>query len=218
MQAATQPATPAVIIDPATAVAQVAGAANVEVAPQAAYEVARAVRQELRSQLDALVSQRHGIVRELEDHKVQGPASAGMQLRIAQLDTRIAELDIAIAKADAQVASAAGVPGAVVEPPRIVRDGPPEEVFFVVPVLLTIALFPVMIAFARHIWTRSSPRKESPQLGEELAVRLSRLEQMGEATALEVERIGEGQRFLTRLLTDKADLALGVGETVHSPR
>ncbi|MGK2963053.1 MAG: hypothetical protein ACSLFK_13065 [Gemmatimonadaceae bacterium] len=218
MQTATQPGTPAVIVEPATAAAQVAGAANVEVAPQAAYQVARAVRRELRSQLDALVSQRHGILRELEDHNVQGPATAGMQLRIAQLDSRIAELDIAIAKADAQVAIAAGVPGAVVDPPRTVRDGPPEEVFFVVPVLLTIALFPVMIAFARRIWTRGSSPAASPQLGEELAARLSRLEQMGEATALEVERIGEGQRFVTRLLTEKADHALGVGEPVNTRR
>jgi len=215
MQTATQPETQ-VIVDPATTPAQVAGDANVEVAPQAAYQVARSVRQELRSQLDALVSQRHGILRELEDHNVQGPATAGMQLRITQLDSRIAELDIAIAKADAQVAIAAGVPGAVVEPPRIVRDGPPEEVLIIVPILLTIALFPITIAFARRIWRRGSLPPSSPYLGEELAARLSRLEQMGEATALEVERIGEGQRFVTRLLTDKADRALRVGEAVHA--
>ncbi len=214
MQTATPPGTPTIIVEPAIATAQVAG----DVAPQAAYQVASAVRKELRSQLDALVSQRHALVSELEDHDVQGPASAGMQLRITQLDSRITELDIAIAKADAQVAIAAGVPGAVVEPPRIVRDGPPEEVLVVVPILLTIALFPVMIAFARRIWTRGSSPAASPHLSEELAARLSRLEQMGEATALEVERIGEGQRFVTRLLTEKADRALSIGDAAHTPR
>jgi hypothetical protein len=37
---------------------------------------------------------------------------------------------------------------------------------------------------------------------------------MGETTALEVERIGEGQRFVTRLLTERADHVLGEGERV----
>lgn len=37
----------------------------------------------------------------------------------------------------------------------------------------------------------------------ELGDRLSRMEQALEATSLEVERIGEGQRFLTRLFTER---------------
>ena len=37
----------------------------------------------------------------------------------------------------------------------------------------------------------------------EISERLSRLEQIAEATAVEVERIGEGQRFTTKLLSDR---------------
>ena len=37
----------------------------------------------------------------------------------------------------------------------------------------------------------------------ELAQRLARVEQIVEATALEIERISEGQRFTTRLLSEK---------------
>ena len=37
----------------------------------------------------------------------------------------------------------------------------------------------------------------------ELLARLTRVEQIVEATAIEIERISEGQRFTTRLLSDK---------------
>ena len=37
----------------------------------------------------------------------------------------------------------------------------------------------------------------------QLVARIARIEQIVEATALEVERISEGQRFTTRLLADK---------------
>ncbi|MBI3568506.1 MAG: hypothetical protein HY084_09950 [Gemmatimonadetes bacterium] len=42
----------------------------------------------------------------------------------------------------------------------------------------------------------------------EIAARLARLEQLAESTALEVERIGEGQRFTTKLLGEKSDAKL----------
>ena len=42
-----------------------------------------------------------------------------------------------------------------------------------------------------------------PHVLEEIAARLARLEQVTEATAVEVERIGEGQRFTTKLLGDR---------------
>lgn len=37
----------------------------------------------------------------------------------------------------------------------------------------------------------------------ELMARISRVEQIVEATAIEIERISEGQRFTTKLLSDK---------------
>lgn len=181
----------------------------------AAYEAARAVRNELRGQLDALVSQRHGILRELEDHNVAGPATAGMQARIAQLDAQIAQLDIALAQANSNVATAAAQPGVVVERPGLRRDGPPEEVFFMVPPLLAVIFFPIAIAYARRIWRRTT-NPPAQQLPTDLSERLARLEAMGETTALEVERIGEGQRFVTRLLTERADNVIGAGERVTS--
>jgi hypothetical protein len=40
----------------------------------------------------------------------------------------------------------------------------------------------------------------------ELLARLSRVEQIVEATAIEIERISEGQRFTTKLLSEKKEI------------
>ena len=49
---------------------------------------------------------------------------------------------------------------------------------------------------------KSITSNTSPELLQPLEQRLQRLEQTTEAIALEVERIAEGQRFVTKLLAD----------------
>ena len=202
MQATAQTA-PASDVAPAVAQGTAVAA---EAAPSAAlaYEGARNMRDELRNQRDALTSQRHGYLREIEDHgNVGGPAVQGMHQRISQIDARIADMDKLIATADAQVAQAAAVPGAVMaEPPREF-NGPPREVFIFVPLLFLAIFLPMSIAMARRIWKRGTTKvAEFPR---EVMDRLSRLEQLGEATSIEIERIGEGQRFVTKLLTERPE-------------
>jgi hypothetical protein len=202
MQASGQTATQQV--GEAAQAPAVAGAASA----QSVFEAARASRNELKRQLDALISQRHDFLRELEDHQVEGPATTGMQTRITQLDARIAKLDLDIAAADAAVAAAAAVPGAVVEqPPGFMRNGPPEALMYMIPTFMFVAFMPIVIAVTRRIWRRGNAPVQAA-LPSDLADRLSRLEAMGETTALEVERIGEGQRFVTRLLTERGERAL----------
>ena len=62
-----------------------------------------------------------------------------------------------------------------------------------------LLLVPFVIAYARRIWHRSGPQHvnldDSP--------RLQRMEQAIESIAVEVERIGEAQRFTTKLLADR---------------
>ena len=203
-QAPAAPLAPATAQAPAAGQATTVPAADIAEPATANYLAARSMRDELRTQRDGLVSQRHGYLREIEDHgDVGGQAVAGMHQRIGQIDARIADMDKLITTADAQVAQAAALPGAVVEEPRFDRDGPPREVFIFIPLLLAVVFVPMSIAMARRIWKRSSTKvAEFPM---ELMDRLSRLEQMGEATSLEIERIGEGQRFVTKLLTERPD-------------
>ena len=53
---------------------------------------------------------------------------------------------------------------------------------------------------------RALPENLTARL-DEIAERLTRLEHSTDATALEVERISEGQRFTTKLLSDRAQAA-----------
>lgn len=177
--------------------------------PSAIYRGFRAQREELGSQLENLQDTRETLTREMAAAAGTG-GRAGIEARIAGIDARIATLDKQIADADAQVAKAAAVPGAIVEPPRIVRQGPPEEAFALGGIFMVVVLLPLSIAYARRIWRRGGTVIAA--FPKEISERLGRLEQAAEATALEVERIGEGQRFLTRLFTEGPQAqALGAG-------
>jgi hypothetical protein len=63
-----------------------------------------------------------------------------------------------------------------------------------------ILMLPLVLVLARRLWVRSVPR---PSLDPEESPRLQRIEQAIESIALEVERIGEAQRFTTKLLADR---------------
>lgn len=70
------------------------------------------------------------------------------------------------------------------------------------------------VVFVRRILRRAE--SELPDSPRELTDSLSHLEQSMDAIALEVERIGEGQRFITRVITE-ADSSRERGEGVAEP-
>jgi hypothetical protein len=61
---------------------------------------------------------------------------------------------------------------------------------------------PIARALARRIERGPSPDPLAPS---DMTVRLDRMEQPIEAIAVEVERISEGQRFTTKLLSERPD-------------
>lgn len=170
--------------------------------PAAVLQGFRAQREVLGEQLEELEERRQELSEQLQAPLVQGADRAGLEQRIRDLDARIASIDQQIADADAAVARASAVPGAVVEPPPP-PEGVPEEVFVLSTLLLLFVLFPLAIAYARRIWKRSAVAVT--QLPGELWERLTRLEQSVDSVAIEVERIGEGQRFVTRVLAEGGD-------------
>ena len=187
-------------------------AAGARATPSASaiYEGLRAQRRELSNQLDELESTRREITSQLEDVSTGVPERTALETRMKDVDSRIAAVDGMLASNAAQIAQTAAIPGAVVEPPQIIRQGPPEEAYIVGTVFMVIVLLPLSIALARRIWRRSATVVTS--FPREIAERLLRMEQAVEATALEVERIGEGQRFLTRLFTEgEGARAIGAG-------
>ena len=180
--------------------------------PSDVYQAFQAQRRELTRQLSGLEDQRRSIASRLRQESTTGADKAGLESRLTQIDERITKLNQDIAVADANVARAAGVPGAVVQPPPPRRDGPPEEAFILGGIFLFVAILPISIAWARRIWRRSDARGAAATMSEEMGERFSRLEQAVDAVAIEVERIGEGQRYLAHQLGPGAAQPIPIAE------
>jgi hypothetical protein len=90
----------------------------------------------------------------------------------------------------------------------IATSAPPPDPFAANAIELTrgaaigtfVRLVPFVIAYARRIWHRSGPQTV---VDLENSPRLQRMEQAIESIAVEVERIGEAQRFTTKLLAER---------------
>jgi hypothetical protein len=183
--------------------------------PNAIYEAYRHQRDELKDQLDRLEDQREELTEQLQAPGIPGVDAKGIEQRIAALDLRIASIDKQIAEADAAVARAAAIPGAIVpDPPEPPRQGPPEEFFVLAGIFMFIVVLPLTIAYARRIWRRGAAVVTS--LPQDIYDRFTRVEQSLDSIAVEVERIGEGQRFLTRLHAEQRGLGSGPAERVES--
>ena len=80
----------------------------------------------------------------------------------------------------------------------------PEDVLVVAIIFGTMAvvLFPLMRAWGRRI----EGRHEVTPLSPEVAQRLERIERAVESVAVEVERISESQRFVTKVLADRGEV------------
>jgi len=183
--------------------------------PTAVYQGFVAARRELRDQLETLQDQRRELSNQLQDPMVNGANRTGLEQHITEIDARITALDKQIANADAQVAQAAAVPGAVVPDPPHIRQGPPEEVFVLGGMFIIAVLFPLTIAYARRLWRRGAVAVSA--IPHELMDQLSRLDQAVDSIAVEVERIGEGQRFVTRVLAERPAESLAIPERASQP-
>ena len=70
---------------------------------------------------------------------------------------------------------------------------------FWVMIAVIVVGWPLARAFARRMDRRSL----APQMPADFEARLQRIENIVESTAIEVERISEGQRFTTKLLSER---------------
>ena len=218
-QSPTPPAAPAaapVPVQPVPSVAWQVAPAQGPASSSAVYQALRAQRDELNSQLENLEDRRRDLTQRLQEPDVGGTSRQGIELRITEIDGRISAVDKQIAANESQIAAAAAVPGAVQREPEPVRQGPPEEAFVLTGMFIVIVLLPLSIALARRIWRRGVATITS--LPAELSERLGRLEQGMDAIAVEVERIGEGQRYMTRMFAeDGSPRALGAGAAEPIP-
>jgi hypothetical protein len=171
---------------------------------------------ELSNQLVSATGRRDELAKALET--AVGVNKAGLEQRIAQLDQRILSIEAAIAENGRFLASAplsarnetsTGVPS----------PGPlglnPGQITGITIVGTIFVLFPLAIAAAWNIWKRGTRAAIAPAAAD--VARMERLEQAVDAIAIEVERVSEGQRYVTRLLTEGAAPALSVGQRAAEP-
>ena len=83
-----------------------------------------------------------------------------------------------------------------------------------VPIAIVFTLFvlsPLALSISRMFWRRGSMPRQLRQPPENME-RLARMEQAIDSIAIEIERVSEGQRFVTRLMSERQPAPLGAGE------
>lgn len=185
--------------------------------PQRLLDAAKAQQVELQRQQRSLENRRDDVLDEINSSDTPAAALPGLQGRLAELDARISATDAQIAEADALVVQRTAIPGAV--PPRNdnVPSGPPDGLI-AIPIVFTIfVLFPLAVGYARRMWKRGAT--VIAPVPKEVRDRLDQMGDAVESMALEVERIGEGQRFLTRVMTESPrELSAGGLPPITVPR
>jgi hypothetical protein len=84
-----------------------------------------------------------------------------------------------------------------------------ENTVGIIAILSIFVLFPIAISLARVIWRRASNPERPRAMNDDSSRRLVEMQQTLDTMALEIERISEGQRFVTKLMSERpvAELA-----------
>ena len=81
-------------------------------------------------------------------------------------------------------------------------------------VFTLFVLCPIALSISRYFWKRGSAPRHATASPENTQ-RLERMEQAIDSIAIEIERVSEGQRFVTRLLAEsQRNPALAEGQAV----
>ena len=160
-------------------------------------------RSELSNQLTSAAGRRNEIAKRLVG--ADGTNKAGLEQRIAVLDQRMLQLESDIAVTGQALTSAPASLIASTGGPLSIADISQVDKLPILFILFVLA--PIAIGFAVRSLKRPKREPASPALQDSFA-RLERLENSVDAIAVEIERISEGQRFVTRLLSDPGQAAL----------
>jgi hypothetical protein len=170
----------------------------------------RARGSELSTQINSAIRRRDDLLRKMD--RADASAREGMQPQLAVLNSRIAELEQAIAL-NGELRAAAALNGTTQE--ASVRYGPfSSGQLTAISIVGTVTvLMPLALALSRLLLARARNPKPAPVVLES-AARLERMEQAIDAVAEEVERISEGQRYVTQLMASRERVEIGRGGTV----
>jgi hypothetical protein len=180
-------------------------------------------KSELSNQLNSAVDRRASVRRSLQN--ATGIDRTGLESRLSTLDQRIVRLEQDIDENGRQLASLdVGRLTSNTTPANSIGDRGDRIAQKMIPVGIVFTLFvlaPMAFSIARIFWKRGS-LKTTTAADPEQAKRLERMEHAIDSIAIEVERVSEGQRFVTRILAEgqgAAAIASGAeAQRVQVPR
>jgi predicted nucleic acid-binding Zn-ribbon protein len=167
-------------------------------------------RKELSDQLTSASNRRSNLMEELNATNNE-TARRGLEERIATLDKRMIQLETDIASTGQQLTSAPAGLLATTQSGSQFNGLGSGQVTGLSIVFTVVVLFPLALGAARMMWKRSN-RPQLPPAFHETAQRIERLEQSVDTIAVEIERISEGQRFVTKLLSEGQQPALAAAK------
>jgi hypothetical protein len=180
--------------------------------PQSVQEIAglRSRRSELVDQLNRASNRRAEVLGDMRD--ASNAERAGLEQRLTALDSRMVQIEADIAATERALTNASpamlGAAAQAEEAAELARRQaePPidEDAIAIMSFIAMALLIPIVIAHTRRIWKRPQPARA---LSPATEGRLERIEQAVEAIAVEVERVSEGQRFVTKLMSEAREPA-----------
>ncbi len=215
-----QPTTPTPAPTPTIVVPATEGSPAITIGiPRTARDLQalRARREELSTQLNSVDGRRRKLMDQLR--RTDDPmATKGLQGRLALLDARQLQLETDLAQTGQLLSSTSAGAIASTSMPVFFGGLSSNQVMGLSVLSILFVLFPLAVGVGRAIFKRSSKPGVPPQVLTETAQRLERLESSVDAIAIEIERISEGQRFVTKLLSDgQAAPRLGAGQRAAEP-
>lgn len=169
-------------------------------------EALRARREQISDQLENVSDRRSELSQELARTPTEA-ARPGLEARIALLDNRILQLERDLATTGAQLSAAPlslGTPGSedVYRARRNQDDGSFDD-GMAAGAATAVFFMSVLLLFLRRRWKgKGKTTGKQGQITGDSTDRLERLENGMDAIAIEIERISEGQRFVTKLLSE----------------
>ena len=167
--------------------------------PTADYGSLKAREHELKNQLEDVQDRRNDLAQQAEQSS--GSTRSGLQSRIDGLDQRLVQIETDLGTVGRELAATAPV-SIVTPPPRIINQGYNDDDMvgagFAGAGLMLALFVPFLIRSFRRK-RRADVTTPQPFIGGE---RIERMEQAIDTIAVEMERVSENQRFMTRLLTE----------------
>jgi len=166
---------------------------------QAEMAILQAQREAISGQIGNVRDRRNEIARAYE--RASGANRSGLEQQLRVLDQRILQLEQDLSESGRALTSAriGGTQAGTFVPPRPFNLGS-GQVTAISIIFIVFVLGPLAASIGRMFWRRSA-KPTVPPGWVDPSQRLERLEQAVDTIAVEIERVSEGQRFMTKLMT-----------------